>query len=64
VVLLDAFFMNGVGQADVEVNGTVYHVAVGETFANGRYELRSVSDNCATFLRGDESFTLCVTPQK
>ncbi len=34
--------------------------AIGEQFAGGRFELRSVAGNCATFLFGDESFTLCI----
>ena len=48
----------------MEVDGTVYDVGIGEQFAGGRFELRSVADNCATFLFGDEQFTLCITPQK
>ncbi|MEP6758747.1 MAG: hypothetical protein ABJB55_06090 [Actinomycetota bacterium] len=65
VVLLDTFTANGVEQAQVEVDGTVYDPAVGETFGpNKQYRLQSVSGNCATFLYGDESFTLCVSPNK
>ena len=65
VVLLDVFTLNGVQRAQVDVNGTVYDVAIGETFGpNGRYRLRSTSGNCATFVRGDEAFTLCVSPNK
>jgi len=61
VVLLDTFTANGVEQAQVEVDGTVYDPSVGETFGpNKIYRLQSVSGNCATFLYGDESFTLCV----
>ena len=55
----------GSGAATVEIGGQVYNVTVGETFGPGdNYELRSTSGNCATFLYGDESFTLCVTPEK
>src|SRR4029077_849499 len=65
VVLLDTFRANGQTRAQVEIDGTVYNVAMGESFGpGGRYELRSVSGDCATFLFGDESFTLCTTPQK
>lgn len=64
IVLLDVFTLNGVHRVQVSVNGTVYDVAVGERFAGGRYLLRSVSGNCATFVRGDEAFTLCVSQAK
>jgi hypothetical protein len=65
VVLLDTFTANGVEQAQVEVDGTVYDPSVGQTFGpNKQYRLQSVSENCATFLYGDESFTLCVSPNK
>jgi hypothetical protein len=64
VVLLDIFQRDGATHAQVEVDGTVYDVVVGEQFAGGRFELRSVGGNCATFLFGDESFTLCITAQK
>jgi hypothetical protein len=50
--------------AQVEVDGTIYNVAEGDQFAGGTFELRDVAGNCATFLYGDESFTLCVTPSK
>ena len=46
----------------VEVDGQVFNnIGIGETFDNGRYELRSVSGDCATFVFGDESFTLCAS---
>jgi hypothetical protein len=65
VVLLDAFSRNGVGHAQVEIDGVVYTVAVGERFGPGnRFELRSVSGNCGTFVFGDEQFSLCITPSK
>ena len=64
VVLLDIFQRDGATHAQVEVDGTVYDVVVGEQFAGGRFELRSVGGSCATFLFGDESFTLCITAQK
>ena len=64
-MLLDVFPRNGVEMAQVEIDGTVYTIAEGETFGPNRaFELRSVSGNCGTFLFGDQSFTLCITPQK
>ena len=62
VVLIDASTSNGVQSATVEVDGVVYHPAEGDTFAGGNFQLRDVAGNCATFLYGDESFTLCFTP--
>ena len=64
VVLLDIFERDGVTHVQVEVDGTVFDVVVGERFAGGRFELRSVGGNCATFLFGDEQFTLCISAQK
>ena len=65
VVLLDTFKVSGTDRAQVEIDGVVYNVAVGERFGPGnRFELRSVSGNCGTFVFGDQSFTLCITPSK
>jgi hypothetical protein len=64
VVLIDTYTINGVQHASVSVDGTVYNPAEGATFAGGNFELRDVAGNCATFLFGDESFTLCFTPSK
>ncbi|HYY08049.1 MAG TPA: hypothetical protein VFA25_05545 [Actinomycetota bacterium] len=64
VVLLDIFRVDGATRVQVEVDGTVFNVGIGERFAGGRFELRSVGGNCATFLFGDEQFTLCLTPRK
>jgi hypothetical protein len=64
VVLIDTYTSNGVPHASVSVDGTVYHPAEGATFAGGNFELRDVAGNCATFLFGDQSFTLCFTPSK
>ena len=65
VVLLDVFTVNGVDAVQVEVDGTVYDVTEGETFGpNDQFELISASGNCAAFLFADDSFTLCVNPQK
>jgi len=65
VVLLSVFSSGGQSMVQVEVDGQVFNnVAIGETFDNGRYELRLVSGDCATFLFGDESFTLCANSTK
>ncbi len=65
VVLLSVFSSGGEPVVQVEVDGQVFNnVGIGDTFDNGRYELRSVSGDCATFLYGDESFTLCANSTK
>jgi hypothetical protein len=65
VVLLSVFTSGGEPRVQVEVDGRVFNdIAIGETFDGGRYELASVSGNCATFLYGDESFTLCANSTK
>jgi len=46
-------------RAQVEVNGKVYNVAVGATFAAGTFQLQGVSGPCASFLYGDQAFSLC-----
>jgi hypothetical protein len=65
VVLLDVFQRDGATRVQVEVDGQVFDVGVGETFGpNDEFELSSVAGNCATFLFGDERFTLCISAQK
>ncbi|HET6712105.1 MAG TPA: hypothetical protein VFI59_00115 [Actinomycetota bacterium] len=65
VVLLSVFSSGGEPMVQVEVDGQVFNnIGIGDTFDNGRYELRSVSGDCATFLFGDESFTLCANSTK
>jgi hypothetical protein len=65
VVLLSVFSSGGEPVVQVEVDGQVFNnIGIGDTFDNGRYELRSVSGDCATFLYGDESFTLCANSTK
>jgi hypothetical protein len=60
VVLLSVFRVGGEPMVQVEVDGQVFsNIGIGDTFDGGRYELRSVSGDCATFLFGDESFILC-----
>ncbi len=63
VVLVDIFTKDGVQKAQVEVDGTVYTVAEGDEF-DDNFKLVSISGDCAQFLFGDESFTLCTNPQK
>ena len=58
VQLIDVFEEDGQQKAQVKVGSTVYTVTIDETFA-GSYKLVSVSGNCATFLHGDDKFTLC-----
>jgi hypothetical protein len=57
VVLLD-IFQSGT-RVQVEVDGTVYTVSVGQTFASN-FRLVSTSGRCARFLFGDQGFTLCL----
>src|SRR5712691_10749171 len=64
VVLIDTFTHNGNQMPSLEVAGTVYNVAEGGSFSGGTFQLRDVAGNCATFLFGDQSFTLCLIPQK
>jgi len=64
VVLLDVYAIDGVGHAQVEVDGTVFRPSVGARFAGGRFRLRSTSGDCAGFLYGDQSFSLCETANK
>ena len=64
MVLLDTFTNGGGEVAQVEVDGKVYSVSEGETFAQGQFELITISGDCATFLYGDEQFTLCATSPK
>ncbi|MBW3589087.1 MAG: hypothetical protein KY429_06685 [Actinobacteria bacterium] len=58
VQLIDVFEEDGQQKAQVKVGSTVYTVTIDETFA-GSYKLVSISGNCATFLHGDDKFTLC-----
>jgi hypothetical protein len=58
VRLVDVFTQNGRQRAQVQVDGTVYTVDEGETFAES-FQLMSISGECATMLFGDDQFTLC-----
>src|SRR6266508_2858040 len=57
VVLVDVFKQGGADMAQVEVDGTVYTVGVGDTFAES-FQLEAIVGTCADFLYGDQSFTL------
>ena len=63
VTLDDIFTRNGTEMAQVEVDGKVYTVKAGETFAQ-EFSLESINDDCATFSHRNSSFTLCLNPQK
>jgi hypothetical protein len=58
VRLVDVFTQGGRQRAQVQVDGTVYTVDEGETFAES-FEVLSVSNDCATMLFGDDQFTMC-----
>ena len=57
VVLDDVFTGSGHTKVQVEVDGAVYTVNVGGTFATS-FKLVSVSGSTANFLYGDQPFTL------
>ncbi|HEX7463316.1 MAG TPA: hypothetical protein VF382_00240 [Actinomycetota bacterium] len=61
VVLVSIY--SGGTKAQVEVDGKVYNVSEGGTFGDN-FKLVSISGSCARFLYGDQSFTLCLNPQK
>jgi hypothetical protein len=63
IVLVDIFTDNGTDQAQVEVDGTVYTVSAGDSFA-GDFTLISISGSCADFTFQSQSFTLCETANK
>jgi hypothetical protein len=58
VRVLDVFIRDGEEFVQVEVDGTVFTVQVGDTFA-GNFRVVSIDGHCATFLFGDEQFTEC-----
>jgi hypothetical protein len=63
VVLVDIFVADGNDQAQVEVDGTVYTVSPGDSFA-GDFTLVSINGTCADFTFQSQSFTLCETANK
>ncbi|MGH2746512.1 MAG: hypothetical protein ACRDKB_01125 [Actinomycetota bacterium] len=59
VRVVDVFTANnGEQRAQVQVDGTVFTVEEGETFADS-FQLLSLSGDCATMLFGDDQFTIC-----
>ena len=60
-VLLDDVFVSqsGVRKAQVDVDGTVYTVAAGESFDDNFKLVSFPSATCAHFVYGDTGFTLC-----
>lgn len=58
VRMIDVYERQGRQRAQVQVDGTVYTVDEGETFAQS-FKLVSASGRCATMLFGDDQFTLC-----
>jgi hypothetical protein len=58
VTLLDIVTKSGAREAAVEVDGTRYTVAEGESFAGG-YRAVDIGSSCATFESGTSPFTLC-----
>jgi hypothetical protein len=63
VVLVDIFTEGNVQKAQVEVDGTVYTVAEGDSFDDG-FKLVSISGSCADFTHNSTSFTLCQVENK
>ena len=58
VKMVDSFNRNGREVVQVQVDGTVYTVSEGETFAQN-FQVVSIDGECASFLFGDDQFTLC-----
>jgi hypothetical protein len=58
VTLLDIVTKSGAREAAVEVDGTRYTVAEGESFAGG-YRAVDIGSSCATFESDTSPFTLC-----
>ena len=65
-VLLDDIFIaqGGIRKAQVEVDGTVYTVAAGQSFDDNFKLVSFPSVVCAHFVFGDEGFTLCTSGGK
>jgi hypothetical protein len=63
VVLVDIFTEGNEQKAQVEVDGTVYTVAAGDSFDDG-FRLVSISGSCADFTHNSSAFTLCQVANK
>lgn len=59
VTLLDIFTQDGELMATVSVDGQEFTVTEGETFADN-FRLIELTEECGTFVFGDEQFTLCI----
>jgi hypothetical protein len=59
VVLLGVATSASGVRAHVEVDGTFYNVVVGTRFAGGTFRLQGAVGSCASFLYGDQAFSLC-----
>ena len=62
VVLLDVYSQKGTRFASVRINSEIHNVKEGDTFA-GTYRVVTITEKCATFVQGDERFTLCIGQQ-
>jgi hypothetical protein len=58
VSVIDVFTRDGRELVQVQVDGETFVVGEGDTFA-GNFRVVSIEDPCATFLFGDETFTVC-----
>jgi hypothetical protein len=58
VSVIDVLTEDGRPVVQVQVDGETFVVGEGDRFA-GNFEVVSIDDPCATFLFGDETFTLC-----
>ncbi|MGH2723143.1 MAG: hypothetical protein ACRDI0_02570 [Actinomycetota bacterium] len=63
VQVVDVFVRKGREVVQVSVGGTLYVVGEGDTFARN-FKVVAIDDPCATFLFGDEQFTLCEPGEK
>src|SRR5438093_4815477 len=63
VVLVSIFTSGGQKRAQVEVDGTTYTVAPGDSFATN-FQLVSIDGTCANFLSGSQPFPLCETANR
>ena len=59
LTLTGLFSSNGTEMAQVTVNGTMYQVKPGDTFA--QYSLTSIADPCADFTSQNTPFRLCLS---
>ncbi|MEA2460209.1 MAG: hypothetical protein QOH90_386 [Actinomycetota bacterium] len=56
--LIDVIRGGDDARAQIQVDGIVYTVDQGETFA-GNFQLLSASGGCVSMLFGDDQFSLC-----